>query len=120
MKFMHVTISAKNLDESVAFYRDIVGLPVTRRYAAGPDTEIAFLGDGETQVELIYTKNKPDVAIGQDISIGFATDSVERLIEELRAKGVPLISDIISPNPHVAFFFVADPNGVKVQFLESK
>jgi lactoylglutathione lyase len=116
---MHVTISVKNLEESVGFYRDIVGLPVVRRYAAGPGTEIAFLGDGETQVELIDS-GKPDVAVGQDISIGFATDSVEALAERLRAKGVADIGDVISPNPHVAFFFISDPNGVRVQFVESR
>ena len=53
MKFNWCTITVKDMEASLAFYRDIVGLPVSRRFSDRPDSEICFLGDGETQVELI-------------------------------------------------------------------
>ena len=53
MKFCWTTINVTSMEESLAFYQEIVGLPLMRRFPAGPGMEIAFLGDGETQVELI-------------------------------------------------------------------
>jgi lactoylglutathione lyase len=117
MKFAHVTITVKDLDESIQFYRDIVGLPVDRRYPAGPGTEIAFLGNESTKVELI--QRNADYSYGKDISIGFETDSVTALAASLQAKGYD-VGEMIQPNPHVVFFYITDPNGVKVQFLEHK
>jgi lactoylglutathione lyase len=118
VKFLQVTIFVGNLEESISFYENIVGLTVKRRLPAAPDQEIAFLGEGETEIELIYNKKKEEISVGQDISLGFETASVDELIVQLREKGVPLISDIIQPNPQVKFFFVTDPNGVKIQFEE--
>jgi lactoylglutathione lyase len=119
MKFLHVTIHVKNLDESTRFYRDIVGLREKRRFKGGPGIEIVFLGEGETEVELLFDANDGDVSYGTGVSIGFETQSVSELISSLRDKGVSVITDVIQPNPHVKFFFVSDPNGVKVQFVEN-
>ena len=44
------------MEESLKFYQEIVGLNLVRRFNAGPNTEIAFLGDGETKVELMCHK----------------------------------------------------------------
>jgi lactoylglutathione lyase len=118
MKFLHVTIPVKNLEESVAFYRDIVGLPIKRRLSGGPDKEIVFLGEGETQVELIFDVEYQDCPAGSGMSIGFETESAGELIASLQSRGVTLLSDIIQPSPSVRFFFVSDPNGVRVQFVE--
>ncbi len=46
--------------------------------------------------------------------------SVEEMMEKLKAAGYELVSDIIAPNPHIKFFFVKDPVGVTVQFVEMK
>jgi lactoylglutathione lyase len=119
MKFLHVTIHVKDLDESTCFYKDIVGLRENRRFKGGPGIEIVFLGAGETEVELIFDANNTDVSFGTGISIGFETGSVDELISSLRDKGVSLITDVIQPNPHVKFFFVSDPNGMKIQFVEN-
>lgn len=117
MKFCWCTISVNNMDESLKFYQEIVGLPLNRRYGAGPGVEIAFLGDGETQVELI-SYGKGNVQIGQDISLGFTVKSVDETIEFLKEKGIAVESGPMQPNPHVRFFFVLDPNGVRIQFVE--
>ena len=53
MVFCWSTLMVKDLERSLGFYRDLLGLPVTRRFAAGPEREIVFLGDGETKIELV-------------------------------------------------------------------
>ncbi len=117
MRFSHVTLSVKNLEESLFFYQDVIGFPIKRRFSPMPGLEIAFLGDGQTEIELIFNQNNTDIYMGQDISLGFAVKSLEETAEMLSEKGIK-ISETSSPSPQVKFFFASDPNGVKIQFLE--
>jgi len=118
MKFLWTTLTVTNMDASLAFYQEIVGLKLQRRQVAGPGMEIAFLGEGETQVELIKADAKPSVTIGKDISMGFQVDSLDRMLEFVRSKGVAIAVPPVQPNPHIRFFYVEDPDGVRVQFVE--
>lgn len=118
MKFCWCTITVNNMEESLKFYQEIVGLTLNQRFGAGPGMEIAFLGNGETKVELICGGAK-GVNIGQDISLGFEVESVEKMMALVKEKGVNIHSGPIQPNPHVKFFFVLDPNGLKIQFVEN-
>ena len=65
MKFCWSTLYVKNMEESLMFYEEIVGLKVNKRFQAGPAMEIVFLGDGETQIELICNDNKKEVNAGK-------------------------------------------------------
>ncbi len=119
MKFCHVTLRVQDLDASIRFYTDVVGLPIDKRYQAGPDTEIVFLGSGETKVELICYKNQPAATVGSGISIGFEVANVPEKFNSLKGTDTPVVGEIIRPNPHVRFFYVTDPDGLRVQFLEN-
>lgn len=122
MSYLWTTIKVKDLEESLEFYQDIVGLKIQRRFEAGPEREIAFLAAaaGETEVELIADQGKEDIDIGQDISLGFEIDSVAGKMKFLQEKGVEVVSGPIAPNSEIEFFYVLDPNGVKIQFVENK
>ena len=120
MKFCWSTLTVKNMEESLKFYQEIIGLPLNRRYQAGPGVEIAFLGDGETEIELISNEAKKEINVGQDISWCFAVDSVDKTMELFREKDVTIQGGPFQPNPHVKFFYVLDPNGMKIQLAESK
>ena len=109
----------KNLEESIKFYQDIVGLEVNQRFQAGPETEIAFLGSGETKIELICNQSKPQIGIGKDISWGFEVDSLDQMLKKVQQKGIPIEGGSFQPNPHTKFFYVLDPNGMKIQFVEN-
>jgi len=119
MKFCWCTITVRNMEESLKFYQEIVGLPIIRRFTSGAASEIAFLGDGETKIELIHTEENKLVNIGQDISLGFEVNSVDEMIKFVKEKGLELESGPFRPNPHVKFFFIKDPNGVRIQFVEN-
>ncbi|MCL2493802.1 MAG: VOC family protein [Clostridiales bacterium] len=118
MKFTHVTITVKNLEESLRFYQDIVGLPIKSRFTPMPGTEIAFLGDGETKIELIHNQARTEFAVGKDISLGFFVESVQETMESLQGQGIAT-SELFQPAPGVRFFYISDPNGVSIQFINS-
>ncbi|HCM26281.1 MAG: hypothetical protein A2Z99_00835 [Treponema sp. GWB1_62_6] len=54
--------------------------------------EIAFLGSGETQIELISNDANGTIEIGKDISIGFETESLDDLIVRFKVLGIPIHS----------------------------
>lgn len=120
MKFCWSTLMVRDMTQSLQFYQTIIGLRVDRRFHAGPGTEIAFLGDGETKIELICREGAGDIDVGADISWGFEVDSLEDTLALVKEKGVPVHSGPFSPNPHTRFFYVLDPNGLKIQFVERR
>lgn len=119
MKFCWCTLSVKDMDEAVKFYRDIVGLPVGRRFEAGAGMEICFLGEGETKVELVCGPGHGVPGKGEGVSLGFEVKSVDETIKFIKGKGLEVASGPFQPNPHIKFFYVKDADGYKVQFVEN-
>ena len=120
LKFCHVTLAVKDMETSLRFYQDVAGLAIKRRFPAGPDMEITFLGNGETEVELICNKaNSYTGQVGNGVSLGFVTPSLEDTIALLREKGYETDGVIESPSPNVRYFFAYDPDGYRVQFVQS-
>ena len=122
MSYLWTTIKVKDLEESISFYKEIVGLQLQRRFEAGPEREIAFMAaaEGQTEIELINDQEKEEIDIGADISLGFAVDSISDKMDFIKEKGVKIEKGPIAPNPKIEFFYVLDPNGVKIQFVENK
>ncbi|NMA96182.1 MAG: VOC family protein [Clostridiales bacterium] len=118
-QFVHATIQVKDLNESLEFYQEIVGLPIANRFISG-DTEIVFLGQGDTLVELIYTEDSKDTTIGDGIALGFGVDCLEDTIDFIKDKGIEIHSGPFEPSPTTKFFYVQDPDGLKIQFIEQK
>ncbi len=119
MKICWATINVNNLEKSLKFYQEIIGLSVDRRFKAGPDTEIVFLGDGETKLELIYDKTVKGISIGLDISLGFEIESVDKMLLSLKEKNIEIYSGPFQPNPYIKFLYILDPSGLKVQLVEN-
>lgn len=122
MKFLWTTIYVKDLEESIAFYSNLVGLQVLKRFPAGPGREIAFMGNGineETLVELLADSNNSAVSFSEFISIGFAVDSVDAMLDTVKSKNIPVHSGPVQ-TPSFKFFCIKDPNGLSVQFFQEK
>ena len=118
MKFCWSTLLVKNMEESVAFYRDILGLEVTARFNAMPGLEIAFLGTGETQIELVYNAESANAVVGDAISWGFEVPSMDDSLAMVKAKNIAIHSGPFI-HPNVKYFFIQDPNGLKIQLKQS-
>lgn len=118
MKFLWTTILVNNMDESLKFYEEIVGIKLVDRFPAGPGMEISFLGEGETKVELICNENLKKLDAGSRVTLGFKVESLVEKINFIKEKGINIITGPVQPNPSIKYFIIKDPNGVKIQFAE--
>lgn len=118
MAFIWSTLNVKNLDESIKFYVELLELEVTNRFKAGSETEIAFLGNQSTKIELIENAGKSSIEIGEDISWGFSVVSLDKIISVLNKKNIPILKGPLQPNPNIKFIYIKDPNGMNIQLVE--
>lgn len=70
MKFSYVSITVKDMEESIRFYRDVMGLKLaSRREIPENNAEIAFLEDkvSDVRIEFTYWKDKMDWTSGDEL-----------------------------------------------------
>ncbi len=118
MDFSWTTIRVNDMEESLAFYQGIVQLPLQGRSNLEGGMELAFLGAGETKVELIWRKDEKTAHYGQDISMGFFVDDLDATMKFVTEHNIPILGGPFKPNEHIRFFYILDPNGLRIQFVE--
>ncbi len=118
MKFCWSTLLVNNMEESLKFYTEILGLKLNYRQNAMPGLEIAFLATGETQIELVCNEEAGNAVVGDAVSWGFEVDSLDDALKLVKEKGIPIHSGPFV-HPTVKYFFVLDPNGLKIQLKQT-
>lgn len=117
MQLKWVTIKVSNMERSLLFYTKLLNLEISDRFDS-EEHQIAMLGKAEdAKVELICEKNVKIKNPGNGISFGLEADDLDCLIDKLKEQG-ETVSGPISPNPHIRFFFVKDPDGYNIQLIE--
>jgi lactoylglutathione lyase len=119
MNFCWITFNVRNMEESLKFYQEIIGLKISERFNVGEDMEIVMLGEADgTKVELIYNRNQNVLARSEGLSIGFEVKSLDEAMELLKNKNIPIKRGPISPLPSSKFLFIDDPNGIEIQIVQ--
>jgi lactoylglutathione lyase len=119
MKYLHTMVRVTNIDESLKFYCDALGLREIRRYEneQGRFT-LVFLaapGDEDAQVELTYNWDPEDYGTGRAFGhLAYAVDDIYAACERLASKGVT----INRPPRDGRMAFVRSPDGISVELLQ--
>lgn len=125
MRILHSMIRVNDLEESINFYREVLGMNILREkeYPEGKFS-LAFLGYGKetenTVIELTYNWDKNDYEHGDAFGhIAIEVDDIYKVCEEIKNKGVKVIRD---PGPmmgsRLLLAFIEDPNGYKIELIE--
>jgi lactoylglutathione lyase len=123
MQLLHTSITVKDMDESIAFYTEKLGMTLkSRREIKQNNAEIAFLEIEGTnhRIELTWWKDKKDYAEGDQLDhIAFGVNDLRTTIESMRAKGVDIAKEPYSlGSSQIAF--IKDPNGIWLELIEQE
>lgn len=121
MNYGFVTVKVKNMEESLKFYVEFLGLSVVKKFPAGPGVSIAFLSDEKgNKIELIEnTHEKIDRNGLSLISIGFVVDNLDKIIELVDKKGIKIVRGPVNTPSGAKLFYIEDPNGAEIEFIEN-
>ena len=125
MRMLHTMLRVGNLDESIAFYCDILGMKLLRRkdYPGGEFT-LAFVGYGEekdnTVIELTYNWGVEEYDLGKGYGhIALGVDDIYGTCDRIKAQGGK-VSREPGPMKHgsTVIAFVEDPDGYKIELIQ--
>ena len=119
MKYLHTMVRVTDLEASLRFYRDALGLTVlrTNEYSQGRFTLVylAAPGDEDAQVELTYNWDPEAYTGGRNFGhLAYAVDNIYAMCEKLQAHGVT----ILRPPRDGRMAFVRSPDGISIELLQ--
>lgn len=119
MKYLHTMVRVADLDKSLDFYCNKLGLRELRRYDNdGGRFTLVFLaapGDDDAQVELTYNWDPEDYDEGRNFGhLAYAVDNIYESCQRLMDGGVT-----ISRPPHDGrMAFVRSPDNISIELLQ--
>lgn len=126
MQYLHTMVRVKNLDASLKFYVDALGLVEMRRveneqgrftlvFLAAPDDSAAAKENFSPTIELTYNWDSEDYDGGRNFGhLAYGVDDIYQTCEHLIAQGVT----INRPPRDGRMAFVRSPDGISIEFLQ--
>ena len=124
MKIAHTMIRVGNLDRSIKFYTEILGMRVIRRadYPEGRFTNV-FVGYSEdVTIELTFNWDTSSYDLGNGFGhVALAVDDAYATCAAIKASGGKVTREA-GPMKHgtTVIAFVEDPDGYKIELIQSK
>ena len=125
MRMLHTMLRVGNLDKSLAFYQDVLGMKLLRKheYPDGRFT-LAFVGYGDesdhTVIELTHNWDTERYYLGNGYGhIALEVEDAYAACEAVKAKGGKVTREA-GPMMHgtTVIAFVEDPDGYKIEFIQ--
>ncbi len=119
MKYLHTMVRITDVEASLHFYRDALGLEVTRRndYPGGRFTLIYLAAPGDPEAEIELTHNWDPEELGGARNFGhvaYAVDDIYATCKRLQQHGVT----ILRPPRDGRMAFVRSPDNISIELLQ--
>ncbi len=127
MRLLHTMLRVGNLDTSISFYTEVLGMKLLRQkdYPDGKFT-LAFIGYGDesenTVIELTYNWDTDKYNLGDGYGhIAVEVDDVYKATDDIKQRGGKIIRDAGPMNAGKTIIaFVEDPDGYQIELIGKK
>jgi lactoylglutathione lyase len=119
-KLLHTRYRVTDLEKTVAFYRDVLGLKEVRRHTSGRGSQLVFFKapQSDEEIEICKFDQSGPVMVGPDLThLAFEVEDLDKFARDAEAKGYPL-----SDGPHASssgrIAFIDAPEGYEIELIE--
>lgn len=121
-KLLHTRMRVNDIDATVKFYTEALGLTETRRHTSPRGAQLVFLAtpNSDEEIELCQMPaGSPPVQVQEDLMhLAFAVDDLEAFAAAAAAKGYPLSDGPTTTSSGSLIAFLDAPEGYEVELIQ--
>jgi lactoylglutathione lyase len=121
-KLLHTRMRVNDLERTVRFYQDALGLTPTRRHTSPRGAQLAFLQtpNSDEEIEICQMPpGAPSVAVQPDLMhLAFEVDDLEAFAKASAARGYPLSDGPTTTGSGSVIGFIDAPEGYEVELIQ--
>jgi lactoylglutathione lyase len=121
LKLLHTRYRVNDLERTVKFYRDVLGLEEIRRHKSPRGSELAFLKapGSEEEIEITYFPSGGPVQVQPDLThLAFLVDSLEEFERHLAKHGLKYSDGPTTSSTGTRFAFIDAPEGYEIELIQ--
>ena len=122
-KLLHTRLRVNDLEQTLRFYRDVLGLEVVERHDSPRGSRLAFLkaAGSEELIEVCSYPASGPVEVQPDlVHLAFEVDDLDATIAELSTHGVPITDGPTTSSSGSRFAFIDAPERYEIELIERK
>jgi lactoylglutathione lyase len=120
-KLLHTRYRVNDLERTVKFYRDVLGLEEIRRHKSPRGSELVFLKvpGGEEQIEITCFPGSGPVQVQPDLThLAFEIESLEEFAKHLTKLGLKYSDGPTTSSSGTTFAFIDAPEGYEIELIQ--
>jgi lactoylglutathione lyase len=120
-KLLHTRMRVSDLDQTINFYTNVLGLEVLERKTSPRGSQLAFLRvpNSEELIELTSFPPSGPVKVQEDlVHLAFQVESLDETVASLNAMGVKVTDGPTQTSSGSRFIFIDAPDGYEVELIE--
>ena len=122
-KLLHTRYRVNDLERTVTFYREILGLDEIKRHKSPRGSELVFLKSpgSEELIEITFFPGSGSVQVQADLThLAFEVDSLEAFGQHLAAHGLKYSDGPTTSSSGSTFAFIDAPEGYEIELIQKK
>jgi lactoylglutathione lyase len=120
-KLLHTRMRVSDMDQTINFYTNVLGLEVLERKVSPRGSHLAFLKvpNSEELIELCSFPSSGPVIVQEDlVHLAFQVENLDNAIEQLGAKQIRITDGPTTTSSGSRFIFIDAPDGYEVELIE--
>ncbi len=120
-KLLHTRMRVNDMEETIRFYRDVLGLKVVERKKSPRGSELAFLSvpNSDEQIELCSYPASGKVQVQEDlVHLAFEVEDLDKTIAYLKEKKIPITDGPTMTSSGSRFCFIDAPDKYEIELIE--
>jgi lactoylglutathione lyase len=120
-KLLHTRMRVNDIERTIKFYQEVLGLTVTGRHLSPRGAQIVFLStpNSEEEIEICQLPGAPSVQVQPDLMhLAFEVESIEGFAKEIAKKGFKLSDGPTKTGSGATIAFVDAPEGYEIELIE--
>jgi lactoylglutathione lyase len=122
-KLLHTRYRVQDLERTVRFYTEVLGLEEVRRHESPRGSRLVFLKapESEETIEICQFDASGPVVVGPDLThLAFEVPDIAAFADHAAAKGYPLSDGPTTSSTGTTFAFIDAPEGYEIELIQRR